>query len=178
MPLINIVPPDKAQGKVKENYAVFDQFGMVPTPFQMFSATPDLQALRLPVMKYFMGHPRLSPGLLAFIRMMVSEETGYHYCVSLNRNILQKLGIADDDQLAKVLADPSQAPLSEAEKALLAFVIKGVTTPDAVGEADVKALRELGWSDGDMVDAMSMGVDMVAAGIMFKAFKMGEGEAC
>jgi hypothetical protein len=36
----------------------------------------------------------------------------------------------------------------------------------------------MGWSDGDMLDACMHGSQMISAGIMFKAFKMGEGAGC
>lgn len=178
MPIIDIVAPEQAQGQVKENYSAFDQLGVVPAPFQMFSSTPNLQTIRLQNIGYFMQHPSLSPGLLALIRMLIAEELGYHYCVSLNRKILQMVGISDDDVLGAVLADPSKAPLDDKEKAMLIFVLGALKTPEAVEAADTAALRDLGWSDGDIVDAVAHGASMVADGIMFKAFHMGDGDSC
>lgn len=178
MPIINIVPPEKAEGQVKENYAFFDPLGMVPAPYQMYSPSPALQTARKGVMSHFLGHHSLSDGLLALIRMLVAEEMGYHYCVSFNRGLVRRFGITDDDRLGAVMADPASAPLGDKDKAMLLFVLKAIKTPEAVEQADVQTLRDLGWSDGDMVDAVAHGASMVADGIMFKAFKMDEGESC
>lgn len=178
MPIIKVVPPEEAEGKVKAGYDMFAQFGMVPAPFQMYSPSPELVGIRTQGVSYFMSHPNLNPGLLALIRMLIAEELKYYYCISLNREILKKVGILDEDAAAKVLADPANAPLSEPDKAMLLFVLKAVKTPDAVTAEDVQKLRDLGWSEGDIVDATAHGAGMVADGIMFKAFKMDQAEAC
>jgi alkylhydroperoxidase family enzyme len=178
MPLINVVPPEQAQGKVKEGYALFERLGMVPAPFQMFSSSPDLVGLRRQMVGYFMNHPSLNPALLALIRMLVAEELKYYYCISLNREILKTVGILDEDAAAKVLADPASAPLSDKDKAMLLFVVKAIKTPEAVAAEDVGKLRDLGWSDRDIVDATAHGAGMVSDGILFKAFKMEQAPAC
>jgi alkylhydroperoxidase family enzyme len=178
MPIIKVVPPEQAQGKVKQSYALFDQFGMVPAPFQMYSPSPELVDLRAQTIGYYLAHPKLTPGLLALIRMLIAEELRYYYCISLNREILKAVGVMDEDAAARILADPASAPLSEPDKAMLLFVLKAVKTPDEVTAEDMRRLRELGWSDGDVVDAAAHGAGMVADGILFKAFKMDDGQAC
>ncbi len=178
MPIIKTVDPKDATGEVKDNYAIFDELGIVPTPFRMFSASPALQSLRVPVMQYFRNHPNLSPGLLALVRMLVAEELGYPYCVSFNRTLIKMLGIADDDNLGRILADPDLAPLSDKDKAMLKFVLKALKTPDEVSAGDMDEMRGLGWSDQDIFEACMHGADMIVHGTLFKAFKMGEGETC
>jgi alkylhydroperoxidase family enzyme len=179
MPLLNIVPPDEAQGVVAENYSLFLKMaGMVPAPFQMMSVSPALQSMVKGQIQYYFGHPTLNPALLAMIRLLVAEQNNYHYCVSLNTGVLKQFGIADDDQVMAMMADPGKAPLSDKDRAMLSFVLKAVKTPQAVEAADVEGLRALGWTDADILDATAHGVNMVSTGIMFKAFKMDEAEAC
>ena len=178
MPIIKIVPPEEAEGKVKEAYNIFAPMGMVPAPMQMYSSSPEWMGVRTQVMGYYMQHPNLSLGLMALIRMLVAEELQYYYCISLNRELLKTIGIMDEDAAAKVLADPASAPLGDKDKAMLLFVLKAVKTPDEVTAEDMQALRELGWSDRDIVDATVHGAGMVTDGILFKAFKMDEAPAC
>lgn len=178
MPIIKVVPPEQAEGKLKEHYAIFDTFRLVPAPFQMFSSSPDLAGLRAQTIGYFMSHPKLNPGLLALIRMLIAEEMKYYYCISLNQKLLASVGIMDEDAAAKVLADPANAPLADKDKAMLLFVLKAIKTPDEVSAEDMRKLRDLGWSDGDIIDATAHGAGMVSDGILFKAFKMDEGQAC
>jgi len=178
MPIIKIVPPEEASGKVKEAYDVFEGMGMVPAPMQMYSVSPELAARKAGAISYFRAHPKLSPGLLALIRMLVAEELKYYYCISLNTKVLQSVGILDEDAAAKVLADPDSAPLNQADKALLRFVLKAIKTPDEVTAEDMQRLKDLGWSERDIFEATVQGTNMVADGILFKAFKMDEAPAC
>jgi hypothetical protein len=178
MPIIKTVTPEQADGKVKDLYAMFDQLGTVPLPFQMHSSSEGLLERRANLIGYWMTHPTLNLGLLALIRMIISEKLEYYYCLSLNTKMLKMVGIMDEDAAAKVLADPAAAPLEEKDKAMLLFVLKAVLTPEEVAAGDTQTLRDLGWSDSDILDATAHGAGMVADGIMFKAFKMEDGQAC
>ncbi len=179
MSYLKTVSPEDATGQVAEVYnPVQEMWGMVPAPIQLLSASPNLLTMRKTVIDYYATHPTLSPGLLALIRLLVAEEMQYDYCISLNSNIIKMMGITSDDQLAAVMADPQQAPMEEMEKALLALVIKACAKPETVQEADVQALRDLGWQDSDILDAISHGLMMVQGGILAKAVGLPQGAAC
>ena len=107
MSYLKTVSPEDATGQVAEVYKpVLEVVGMVPAPLQLISASPNLLGLQKKVIDYYTTHPTLSQGLLALIRLLVAEEMQYDYCISLNSNILKMMGIANDDQLAAVMADP------------------------------------------------------------------------
>lgn len=53
-----------------------------------------------------------------------------------------------------VLADFETAPISEAEKALLAFVQKVNENSPAIGEPDIERLHQAGWTDEAIYDAV------------------------
>lgn len=179
MSYLKTVSPEDATGQVAEVYKpVMEVVGMVPAPLQLISASPNLLGLQKKVIDYYTTHPTLSQGLLALIRLLVAEEMQYEYCVSLNSNILKMMGIANDDQLAAVMADPKQAPMEKKEKALLALVLKACAKPEEVQEADIQKLRDLGWQDADILDAISHGLMMVQGGILAKAVGLPEGAAC
>ena len=80
-------------------------------------------------------------------------------------------GMTEED-IKELEKDPSQAPLEDNERALLTFVLKAVQTPDAVTQEDVDQLREMGWADGDILDALSHGTNMIGSSILMKTFKM------
>lgn len=50
-------------------------------------------------------------------------------------------------------ADPATAPLTDRERAIVDYAIKLTTSPDAMTEADVSALREAGLPDAAILDA-------------------------
>ena len=179
MSFLKTVKPEEATGLVAEIYKPMQAImGMVPAPLQLASASPRLLAIQKQAIDYFTAHPTLSPGLLALIRLLVAEELRYNYCIGLNSTILKMMGIADDDQLAAVMADPKKAPMPEKDTALLDVVVRACTRPESVQESDIQNLRDLGWEDSDIYDGISHGLMMVSGGLMEKAVGLPEGAAC
>ena len=52
------------------------------------------------------------------------------------------------------------------------FVIKGLREPDSVSAGDVRELKEIGWTDADIFDALNVAGVMIGPGIMMKALKV------
>lgn len=55
-----------------------------------------------------------------------------------------------------VLDDPATAPIPEAEKALFAFIEKMNRASNRLTRADLDAVREAGWSDEAVYDAITV----------------------
>jgi len=175
MALLNIVDPKDATGKVKEVYdMMMERARVIPRPMQLLSPSPEQMGIAAQFMQYYFNHPNLGFELLAHIRLLMAHTFNYDYCTQFNTGLLQMLTEATDEQLQATLADPSRAALEEKERAMLVFVHKAVTRPETTTREDVAALRELGWTDSDILDATSHGADMVRHGTLFKAFKMDE----
>lgn len=175
MSLLNTVPADKAEGNVKEIYGMFEQMGVeVPMPLQMLSASPDLLALQGHYINWVMNHPALSPSLRTHIRLMTAHEESYTYCIDFNKNILKSAMGLSDDQIAAVGKDVSEAALKPEEIALLKFVQKVLRDPAQTLQDDMDRLKSMGWQEADILDATLMAMNMLAMGMMFKAFKMGD----
>lgn len=172
MALIGTVPPEKAEGTIKEAYDMFmKNIGVIPKPMEMMSASPALFELQFRRILYLSQHPTLSFSLLAHIRYLSAYSLDYPFCMDFNKILLQKQGLTDDD-LRQIEADPSKSLLEEDENAMLAFVIKAVKSPKSITSQDIQALRGLGWEDRDMVDALSQGVSMIDHSIMMEVFRM------
>src|SRR5512147_751199 len=58
--------------------------------------------------------------------------------------------------VAAVLEDYRTAPISEAERALFAFIAKVVEDSTSIGHADLDAARAAGWSDEALYDAITV----------------------
>lgn len=172
MALINTVPPEQAEGIIKEGYDMFmKKVGIIPRPLEMMSASPGLFELQLRRIEYFSKHPKLSFALLAHIRYLVAHNLDYGFCMDLNKHILKKQGVEEAD-LRKMEADPSQSLLEENESAMLAFVVKAAKAPGSVSAEEIQRLKEMGWEDRDMVDALAQGVSMIDHAIMMQVFQM------
>lgn len=172
MALISTVSPDKAEGPIKEAYEMFmKNIGMIPKPLEMMSVSPALFDIQLQRIRYFSKHPTLSFPLLAHIRYLVAHSLNYSFCMDFNKYVLKKQGLGDAD-IRKMEIDPSESLLEEKESAMLAFVVRAVKNPGAVTGEEIKKLKDLGWEDRDMVDALSQGVSMIDHAIMMEVFQI------
>lgn len=172
MALIKTTQPENAEGAVKKGYDMFmENIGVIPKPMEMLSASPKLFETQLQRIHYFSTHPKLSFALLAHIRYLAAHNLKYSFCMDFNKMILKKQGLSQAD-IKKMEDDPSQSLLEENENFMLAFVIKAIKTPGSVTEDDIKKLRDFGWEDKDMVDALAQGVSMIDHAIMMEAFQM------
>lgn len=172
MTRLNIPAKEEATGVVKQGYDMFlKNVGIIPKPMEMLSVSPALFESQLKRIEYFSKHPTLTFALLAHIRFCVSHHLDYQFCTDLNQMILSKLGL-DESQIASTAKDPSTALLEDNEKAMLIFVMKAIQSPGSVTDDDIENLRENGWTDSDMVDAMAQGVSMMDHAIMMQAFNM------
>lgn len=172
MALIKTVPPEQAEGTIKEGYDMFmSNIGIIPKPMEMLSASPALFELALRRIHYQSTHPNLSFSLLAHIRYLVSCSLNYRFCTDLNKHFLKKQGM-DEADIRRMEEDPSQSLLEPHESAMLIFVVKSVKDPASVTADDIQGLKEMGWKDGDIVDALSQGVSMIDHAIMMQVFQM------
>ncbi|MDJ0783875.1 MAG: hypothetical protein QNJ22_18025 [Desulfosarcinaceae bacterium] len=172
MPLITTVPPEQAEGTIKEAYEMFQQnIGLIPKPMEMMSASPALFELQLRRVQYLAQHPKLSYALLAHIRYLVARDLDYPYCTDFNRMILKKQGLSDED-IGRLEADPAASLLETDEAAMLCFVVKAVKSPAEVAPAEIEGLRDLGYEDRDIIDALAQGVSMIDHAIMMQVFQM------
>ncbi len=172
MALVTTVAPEKAEGIIKEGYEMFmKNVGAIPQPMQLMSVSPALFELQLQRIRYFSKHPRLSFALLAHIRYLAAKTLDYGYCVDLNRHFLKKVGY-DDDAIRAMEEDSSKSMLEENESAMLDFVIRGMKKPRSITAGDIEKLKELGYEERDMVDALAQGVGMIDHAIMMQVFQI------
>jgi alkylhydroperoxidase family enzyme len=172
MALIQFVEPDKAEGQVKEIYDTMQKnAGVIPAPLQLASASPWMLNMVWQSIRYYSRHPNLGFGLLSAIRYLVAQQCHFVFCTDFNKNMLKMQGLSDDD-IQKMEKEPLQAPLDDKDRAMLAFVMKAVKTPEAVEKEDMDRLHALGWTDSDIMDALAHGTNMIGSSILMKTFKM------
>ena len=109
--------------------------------------------------------------MVTAIRYLVAKQYDFVFCTGFNKGFLEKQGMTEED-IQKMTEDPFQAPLEDKERTMLEFVMKAIKTPDAVAQEDMDRLHEMGWFDGDILDALAHGTNMVGSSILMKTFKM------
>ena len=172
MPLLNLIEKDQATGKVAEIYEnMINAMGFIPNAFKIFSPSAHVLEIQNNNLGHYMRHKTLGGKLLAFIRLLVSEQEQCLYCVGMNSGILLQYGVLPE-MIAEIKQDPSKAPLEEKELAMLLFVLKVVKNSNSIAQADVDALRNLGWSDTEILEATYHGATQVGVDKIFNAFKI------
>ncbi|MEJ2059213.1 MAG: hypothetical protein P8Y64_01825 [Gammaproteobacteria bacterium] len=173
MALIATVPLESAQDDVAEIYRQAEKIlGGVPNALSIMSVSPLLLKQQWEYIAYNASQRSFTQPLLAMIRLLVSQENNCEYCIGLNTGLLiNRFGLSQE-QVDALRKDPSSAPLDEREKAMLQFVLKAVGRPSEVNADDIGAMHDLGWGDGDILDAVTHGARMLASDVVFNAFKL------
>jgi uncharacterized peroxidase-related enzyme len=172
MALSQMLDKDNATGRVAEIYeTMINTMGFIPNAFRVYSSSEHVLDMQFKNLGYFMRHQTLSGKLLAFIRLLVSEQESCAYCIGVNTGILFQYGVLPE-VVAEVRQDPAKAPLEPKELAMLNFVLKMVKDAGSINEDDMNSLRNLGWTDRDILDASYHGSTQVAADKIFNAFKI------
>jgi alkylhydroperoxidase family enzyme len=171
--LIKTIKPEDATGELADLYAQIKAIrGRVPMSSQLWSASSEQLKQQLAFIGYYMNHKTLSTALLAAIRILVSSNTGCKYCVDFNTGMLINMlgwSIDETDELKTV---GKSSKLSPKENAMLSFVVTSVKKCAKADEAELTALRAMGWEDGDMLDALQHGARMSAIDIIFNTFDL------
>lgn len=172
MALLNLIEKDQATGRIDEIYqAMINTMGFIPGAFKVFSPSEHVLDVQFGNLGYFMRHKTLGGKLLAFIRLLVSEQEQCVYCVGMNSGILMQYGVLPE-MIAEIKLDPAKAPLEEKDMAMLLFVLKVVKNSNSIEQADVDKLRNLGWNDTEILEATYHGTTQVGVDKIFNAFKI------
>jgi uncharacterized peroxidase-related enzyme len=172
MSLLKEISPQEATGIVAETYKTIQQaIGFVPNATQLFSASPAIFEIQTKNLGYFMTQKNLSFPLLAFIRLTVSKSHTCKYCINANTGMLMQMGFKIED-INAALEDITKTPLEEKEKQMLIFVMKVVENSNGVTADDLNKVRELGWSEAEIIEAVYHGTSQVSADMLINAFKV------
>lgn len=173
MALIQTVTPDQADGPVAQIYQEIQQaIGFVPNALQVYSANPMVLSQQWVLLQHFLAHPTLSSSLLAMTRLLIAQRQECAYCVSLNTSILMQMAGLSAEQVAALRATPSEAPLDEKDKAMLLYVVDAMNAEQGVDASRLQALRDLGWSELDVLDALTHGARMMATDRVISALQV------
>ena len=116
------------------------------------AATKHLRNFTQAVMR---GPSPLTPAFRELIAAFVSTRNQCLFCSGSHVAVAAKL-YKSSSLVDAVVKDFRSAPISEPEKALLAYLEKLTLTPSATTAADVAQLHEAGWSDEAIYDAVTV----------------------
>lgn len=173
MPLIQTIAPEEATGELAKLYKIIEAMGRtVSNNAQLLSISPELLRQQMDFIRFYMNHPTLSMPLLAAIRIMVSSGEECQFCINYNTGMLINLAGWSFEQVAAMQNDPNAANLPEREIAMLNLAIKAIRNAHGVTANDLDTLREMGWEERDILDAVNHATRMLATDIIFNTFKI------
>lgn len=130
-------------------------FGRVPNIFKTYAHFPPLLKANWEKFKAVMMGGSLRRELKEAIALVVSDANACQYCIAAHGLALQQLGFTREsiDALVKNLKAEGFQPK---ELRLLEIARKSTQDANAVTDQDIAELRQLGWSESEIVEAQGV----------------------
>jgi len=155
MPFLPVLPEEQASAEVRNIYEyVTRRWGFLPNYFQALGHDAQLLQDQVNLYTNAMIEERGLPKIVKEqIATVVSGINMSSYCLPAHLEILGRMGM--DKSLSRRLSiDYKSAPLDPKVMELLKFCEKLTTNPGDMRRADIEKLRELGWNDAAIFDAV------------------------
>ena len=130
-------------------------FGRVPNIFKTYAHFPPLLKANWEKVKAIMMGGSLRRELKEAIALVVSDANGCQYCIAAHGLALQQLGFSRQgiEALVKNLEGSGFQPR---ELKLLELARKSTRDANSVTDQDIDELRQLGWSESEIVEAQGV----------------------
>ncbi|GAA6196596.1 peroxidase-related enzyme [Pseudophaeobacter arcticus] len=159
MAWIKTVPFEAATGKLKKLYErVTGPNNNVDNIMMAHSLRPHSMEGHMALYKNVLHHTgnKIPKWFLEVLGVWVSSLNNCDYCVEHHFAGLQRL-LADADRGLAIRAaiearDPAVAPLDMAQQAAMQYARKLTEAPASLVEADIEALRQVGYDDGEILE--------------------------
>ena len=172
-PLISYTSVEQAKDDVKVVYTeIKAAFGIVPEPIKGLSLNPAMLRNTWEMYKIMGSNKHFSPKTTTMMRYLVAEANHCKYCVGFNKGMLLNIFKLSEDEINALQQDPSSAKLEDKQKAMLLFMLKSTSHPSEVNQADIGALKKLGWSETDIMEGVKQATEMVATSLFIDTFKI------
>jgi uncharacterized peroxidase-related enzyme len=150
MAFIRTIPVDEATGDVRAMYERTQaSVGYVPNYAKVFSHRPQVMAAWSALLASIRGN--LDPRQYELITLAAARAMQSSYCMLAHGTVLrQKFYSAP--QLTKIASDFARADLTPADVAMMAFAERVARDAAAITDAEVRALREHGFTDAQVFD--------------------------
>lgn len=153
MPRIPLIDTKSTTGMVGEVFGeIKKRFGSVPNLFRAYANHPDLLRSNWEKYKAIMAQGELSRKTKEAMALAISSANGCRYCVVAHSTALKMLKATDEEiEQIKQLQLPD-----ERENAIVSFAFKAATDPHRVTDQDLTRLRDLGFGDKQILEALGV----------------------
>lgn len=156
-PWIRVVPPGEADGKLRKLYQrVAGPDGDVDNIMQVHSLRPHSMEGHMALYKNVLHHTgnTIPKWFLEALGVLVSALNRCLYCVDHHATGMTRL-IGDEERskaVREAIESEDRSVFNDAERAALTYAEKLTLTPADMEKSDVRALRDAGWSDGEILE--------------------------
>ena len=141
---------DKARPILEKTGKLGEIFKLLALDEKVYFATDVM------IQKYLLDETELSYDIKESIALLISVENGCKMCVDVHKGIAKMLGLSDK-RIEEVLKGVDSIDTTDAEKALLNFCIKASKKDSyKIMKEEIDALKELGYTDIQIVEAVSI----------------------
>ena len=148
VPLESDAPPGVQELFDKAN----ERLGFVPNVLRVYALRPNhLELWNAFYDDLMRGESALSRVQREMVAVVVSTTNRCHYCIVSHSAYLRKL-TGDPVFVEQLRTNYKYAELEPRDRAMLDFAVKLTEASSSCTEADVEALRAVGWADEDIMD--------------------------
>jgi len=141
---------DKARPILEKTGKLGDIFKLLAIDEKVYFATDVM------IQKYLLDETTLSYDIKEAIALLISKENGCKMCVDVHKSIAKMLGLTDE-RIEEILQGVDAISCESKEKALLNFCIKAAGKENyKILKEEIDALKEMGWSDVQIIEAISI----------------------
>ena len=145
-----------AESRIREFPTIEEQYGFVPNWYKAQSLSPShLSAQFTLVNKLLIEEDALTRRQKEYIFLVCSAANLSTYCVTAHCEIIRMLGIKGPEP-EEIAVNHREADIPETDKALLDYCLKLTRRPGDVNADDVDRLRENGFSEQAILEAVLM----------------------
>ena len=145
--------------------------GYIPPHFSLFATlNPKRFEMFLNEIFYLTMHKSINPDFFALLRFSFSAKHNFEYCYTFNKKLLLDKNYTKE-AVEAFETNSDNFPLDKKHHALFKGVQKAIDEPKSFTCKDIDALKELGWSDADIYDAIDHGAFLFKFSKVLKAYK-------
>ncbi len=119
------------------------------------SERPDLLSTLLDLTQGTLFDGQLPPTIKQMIAMTIAMQNDCRYCSVTHTGALQAMGVPEN-VIKSCASDPDFSELPPPQRAILKFALKAARDSQSIGKEDIQALRNLGLSDGEILEVIFM----------------------
>lgn len=172
MPLLDYVDPETADGRTRELLeADADYYGQPSLFARAMANNPDVFAVRREYHRRLVGEGEVSERLAELVYLAVSVTNDCSYCVASHREqLVERVGLPGAE--VEAVARGDHAGLDDRERAAVELAGQVARDPEAVEEAHLAALREVGFDDAAVVRLLTVAAAALAANAIADALSV------